>query len=168
MRLPRERLDPEASDLGARLVARAAQGRQPRRGPRAGGPTRRDPEIAVFLFEDASTAVRGASMRALLDRGVDPNQLRALEDLVKTLSRLPVEAWEDEPVERRGYRGRRRRAGRAAARARVRGLSLSRSPSSESESEPESPPASPPARVITIRSGSTVTSTWRWSAQCSV
>ncbi len=109
VRMTRERLDPETEDRGARLVSALRQVGN-HGGVPCGRPTRRDPEIAVFLFEDASTAVRGASMRALLDRGVDPNQLRALEDLVKTLSRLPVEAWEDKPVKRRGHRGRRRRA----------------------------------------------------------
>ncbi len=108
VRLPRERLDPEASDLGARMVA-ALRKVGNHGGVPCGRPTRRDPEIAYFLFQDSSTAVRGAAMRAVLEKDVDPNQLRALEDLVKTLSRVPVEAWEDRPVER-GYRGRRRRA----------------------------------------------------------
>ena len=107
-RLPRERLLPEAGDEGVRLVASLRKVGN-HGGVPCGSPTRRDPEIALFLFEDASTAVRGASMRAVLDRGVDPNQLRALEDLVKTLARLPVEAWEGKPATR-GYRGRRRRA----------------------------------------------------------
>ena len=109
VRLPRERLDPETSDLGARLVNSLRKVGN-HGGVPCGRPTRRDPEIAVFLFEDASTAVRGATMRGLLERGVDPNQLRALEDLVKALSRVPVEAWEDKPVKRRGHRGRRKRA----------------------------------------------------------
>ena len=66
--------------------------------------------MAVFLFEDASTAVRNASMRKLLDEGAEPNDLRSLEDLANTLARVPVEAWEDQPVKRRGHRGKRRRA----------------------------------------------------------
>ena len=107
-RLPREQLLPEAGDLGARLVGSLRKVGN-HGGVPCGSPTRRDPEIAMFLFEDASTAVRGASMRALLERGVDPNQLRALEQLVKTLARLPVEAWEGKPATR-GHRGRRRRA----------------------------------------------------------
>ncbi|HXV51998.1 MAG TPA: oligosaccharide flippase family protein [Solirubrobacterales bacterium] len=107
-RLPRERLDPEASDLGERLVG-ALRKVGNHGGVPSGSPTRRDAEIALFLFEDASTAVRAASMRAVLDRGVDPNQLRALEDLTKTLARLPVEAWEGKPATR-GHRGRRRKA----------------------------------------------------------
>jgi hypothetical protein len=49
-------------------------------------------------------------MRRLLDAGADANDLRSLEDLVQTLQRVPVEAWEDRPVNRRGHRGRRRRA----------------------------------------------------------
>ena len=108
-RLPRERLVPEAGDEGLRLVAAlrvvAAEGGVP-----AGEQSRLDPQMAVFLFEDASTAVRNASMRRLLDAGADANDLRSLEDLVQTLQRVPVEAWEDRPVNRRGHRGRRRRA----------------------------------------------------------
>jgi hypothetical protein len=79
-----------------------------------------DPDMAVFLFEDASTAVRNASMRKLLDQGAEPNDLRSLEDLVSTLARAPVEAWEDRPVKRRGHRRRRRQA---AAQLRQRAAS---------------------------------------------
>ena len=68
--------------------------------------------MAVFLFEEASTAVRNASMRKLLAEGAESNDLRSMEDLVNTLARVPVEAWEDKPVnkKRRGRRGKRRRA----------------------------------------------------------
>jgi hypothetical protein len=106
--MPRERLDPvEGSALGFHLVNALRQVGN-HGGVPSGRPTRRDGEIAIFLFEDASTAVRAATMRGLLEAGVDPNQLRALEDLTKTLAKLPVEAWTDEPV-KRGYRRRRRR-----------------------------------------------------------
>jgi O-antigen/teichoic acid export membrane protein len=108
-RLPRERLLPEAGDEGLLLV-RALRLVADAGGVPAGEPTRLDPEMAVFLFEDAPTAVRNASMRRLLDRGADANDLRSLEDLVAALERVPVEAWEDRPVKRRGHRGRRRRA----------------------------------------------------------
>ena len=78
--------------------------------------------MAVFLFEDASTAVRNASMRKLLDQGADPNDLRSLEDLVTTLARVPVEAWEDRPGEAprppRPPPPGGRRAARAGAEAR--------------------------------------------------
>jgi O-antigen/teichoic acid export membrane protein len=117
-RLPRERLVPSAGDEGVRLVGAlrvvAAEGGI----PAAGDPTELDPELAVFLFEDASTAVRNASMRRLLDKGADANDLRSLEDLARALERVPVEAWEDRPVKRRGHRGRRRRAA-AELRARA-------------------------------------------------
>ncbi len=49
-------------------------------------------------------------MRRLLDKGAEPNDLRSLEDLVTTLARAPVEAWENRPVKRRGHRRRRRRS----------------------------------------------------------
>jgi O-antigen/teichoic acid export membrane protein len=116
-RLPRERLVPAAGNEGVTLVAalrRVAEAG----GVPAGAPTELDPELAVFLFEDASTAVRNASMRRLLERGADANDLRSLEDLVMALGRVPVEAWEDRPVKRRGHRGRRRRAA-AELRARA-------------------------------------------------
>jgi O-antigen/teichoic acid export membrane protein len=108
-RLPRARLRPDASGEGAMLVAALRTVGQ-EGGIPVGEATEHDPRMAVFLFEDASTAVRNASMRKLLDEGADPNDLRSLEDLVSTLARVPVEAWEDRPVKRRGHRGRRRRA----------------------------------------------------------
>jgi len=57
-------------------------------------PTKRDTEISVYLFERAPTAVRNASMRRLLDDGAPSDELRALEDLVTHLGRVPDEAWE--------------------------------------------------------------------------
>jgi O-antigen/teichoic acid export membrane protein len=111
-RLPRERLRPDAGDEGLRLVTALR-----RVGEEGGIPVGRrsehDAETAVHLFEDASTAVRNASMRRLLELGAEANDLRALDDLVNTLARAPVEAWEDRPVKRRGHRRRRRRAAAA-------------------------------------------------------
>ena len=108
-RLPRERLRADAGGEGPMLVAALRLV-----GSEGGIPVERatehDERMGVFLFEDASTAVRNASMRKLLDEGADPNDLRSLEDLVTTLARCPVEAWEDRPVNHRGHRGRRRRA----------------------------------------------------------
>ena len=106
-RLPRERL--ATGDEGAQLVA-ALRRVGNHGGVPSGRPTELDGQIAIYVFEDASTAVRNASMRRLLDQGAEPNELRALDDLVNTLARVPVEAWEDKPVKRRGHRGRRRRA----------------------------------------------------------
>jgi hypothetical protein len=93
--LPRERLDPgdDGGGEGVRLVG-ALRRVGERGGIRVGEPTRLDPEIALFLFEDASTAVRNATMRRLLDAGADANDLRALEDLVAHLARMPDDAWE--------------------------------------------------------------------------
>ena len=88
--LPAERL---RTDEGAELVAslRAV-------GVRAGAGSMLERsgderEVAVFLFEAAPTAVRNASMRRLLAEGADSNQLRALEDLVLLLGRVPDDAW---------------------------------------------------------------------------
>ncbi|MFI5121834.1 MAG: lipopolysaccharide biosynthesis protein [Vicinamibacteria bacterium] len=108
-RLPRERLRPDAGDEGLRLVT-ALRRVGEEGGIPVGRATELDAEMAVHLFEDASTAVRNASMRRLLEQGAEANDLRSLDDLVNTLARVPVEAWEDKPVKRRGHRGRRRRA----------------------------------------------------------
>jgi hypothetical protein len=92
-----------------------------RGGMPVGEPTGLDPEIALFLFEDASTAVRNATMRRLLDAGADPNDLRALEDLVGHLARVPDDAWEgrrsgDRKRSLPGVERRRRVARRRAMR----------------------------------------------------
>lgn len=110
-RLPRERLVADAGGEGVMLVTalrRVAEAG----GVPAGKPTDHDADMAVYLFEDASTAVRNASMRRLLAEGADANDLRSMEDLVNALARVPVEAWEGKPVnkKRRGRRGRQRRA----------------------------------------------------------
>lgn len=121
-RLPRSRLVPGAGDEGLRLV-RALRRVAERGGVPAGEPTDQDAEMAVFLFEDASTAVRNASMRNLLADGADANDLRSMEDLVNTLAGVPVEAWEGEPVNkrRRGRRGKQRRAAEALRERAARG-----------------------------------------------
>jgi hypothetical protein len=107
-RLPRERLHPGESDESLRLVTALRQVGK-RGGIPVGKSTEHDADMGPYLFEDASTAVRNASMRRLLEQGAEANDLRALDDLVNTLARVPVEAWEDQPVKRRGHRGRRRR-----------------------------------------------------------
>ena len=110
-KLPRERLDPAAGEEGLRLV------RELRRVGRRGGiPVARqselDAQLAVVLFEGASTAVRNASMRKALAAGADPNDLRALEDLVGHLAKVPDDAWEGRKAketrrQRRGVRFKR-------------------------------------------------------------
>ncbi len=101
--LPPQRLDPKLSDEGAQLVASVR-----RVGSRGGIPladsSPNDPEIAIFLFEDASTAVRNASMRRLLSAGADSNDLRALEDIVSDLARVPDEGWEGQRASEDGRR----------------------------------------------------------------
>jgi O-antigen/teichoic acid export membrane protein len=107
-RLPLERLEEgdEAEQLVAALRRVGNHGGVP-----SGKPTELDAQIGVYLFAHAaSTAVRNARMRRLLEAGEDAHDLRSLDDLVTTLSRVPVEAWEDKPVKHRGHRGRRRRA----------------------------------------------------------
>ena len=90
-RLPEERL---RGGRGERLM-----GSLRRLGTSAGIPDIAEPgpreeEISVFLFERAPTAVRNASARRLLDCGEQADQLRALEDLVTHLRRVPNEAWQ--------------------------------------------------------------------------
>jgi len=114
-RLSRNRLLPSAGDEGLRLV------RAVRRVADTGGipvaeSASYDAETAVFLFEEASTAVRNASMRRLLAADADPNDLRMLEDVVRALERVPVDAWEGKRSQK-GRRGRRRAAARLRERA---------------------------------------------------
>jgi O-antigen/teichoic acid export membrane protein len=121
-RLPRERLHPGASDESLRLVTALRQVGE-EGGIPVGRSTEHDEQMGPYLFEEASTAVRNASMRRLLELGAEANDLRALDDLVNTLARAPVEAWEDQPVKRRGHRGRRRRAAAELRERAARGAS---------------------------------------------
>jgi O-antigen/teichoic acid export membrane protein len=52
-----------------------------------------DGEIARFLFADEPIAVRQATMRRLLAAGEQAGDLRALEDLVTRLAKLPARVW---------------------------------------------------------------------------
>jgi len=86
-------------------------------GRMGGAPVRRRAEwdgerLAEFLFADEPPAVRGATMRALLAEGADPKDLRALEDLVQHLSRVPEDAWEGAAAAESPVARRRRAAGR--------------------------------------------------------
>lgn len=116
-RLPAERLDPGNGDEGLRLVATLR-----RVGEGAGVPVGRasphDAELAVFLFDEASTAVRNASMRRLLSAGAESNDLRALEDLVGELAKLPDPEWEGREANGTGSRVPGAEARRRAVRRR--------------------------------------------------
>jgi hypothetical protein len=116
-RVPRERLQPVEAGEGERLV------RELRKVGRRGGiplakRTRHDAGLAMVLFEPASTAVRNAAGRGAMAAGADPNDLRALEDLVSHLSKVPDDAWYGTPA-------KETRSARRAARLR-RGFSRSR------------------------------------------
>jgi O-antigen/teichoic acid export membrane protein len=102
-RVPEERLVPAADGQGS---GDAAGERVPgedlvrtlrRAGARGGMPVRRrsrhDAEIARFLFSDQPIAVRQATMRRLLAAGEEPGDLRALEDLVAHLAKVPEDVW---------------------------------------------------------------------------
>jgi hypothetical protein len=108
-RAVKQRVPPE------RLAADGARGKQARQGEAAqlvkvlrragrqagvpvGQPTRHDPLIGRFLFADAPQAVRDATMRRLLDQGADSGELRALEDFVAQLRRVPADAWKGRPA----------------------------------------------------------------------
>ena len=56
----------------------------------------------MYLFENTAQAVRDASMRRLLSAGAESNDLRALEDLVTHLARVPDDGWEGRPAAERG------------------------------------------------------------------
>jgi len=98
---------------------------------RAGGaPVKRksrwdDGQVAEFLFANEPPAVRAATMRALLADGAEAVDLRALEDLVKHLSKIPDDAWEGAAA-RKSPQARRRKAvgrrGRAAASRAARAI----------------------------------------------
>jgi O-antigen/teichoic acid export membrane protein len=102
----------EEGTVGRRLVwALRGAGRL------GGSPVRRradwdGDQLAEFLFADEPAAVRSATMRALLDQGADPGDLRALEDLVQHLERVPADAWEGAAAAESRVARRRRAAGR--------------------------------------------------------
>jgi len=101
---------------GARLVrvlrAVAREGGMP-----AKRKSRLDGTIAEFLFADEPPAVRAATMRSLLDQDADPGDLRALEDLVEHLAKVPPDAWEGAPASESGRARRRRAVGRRGREA---------------------------------------------------
>lgn len=78
--------------------------------------TPHDATIAHYLFEQDPTAVRNAKMRKLLESGAEAADLRALEDLVDHLSKVPDDAWRGR---RKGERGGRGGGGRRALRERA-------------------------------------------------
>lgn len=102
-------------DAAVRLVAIL------RRVGRRGGmpvdePGEHDATIASFLFADAPTAVRNATMRGLLEAGVDSADLRALEDLVTHLATVPDDGWAGQRASERPRRRWRPRRARPASR----------------------------------------------------
>lgn len=58
-------------------------------------PSDREADVSVFIFEQAPTAVRNATMRKLLREGFSSNDLHALEDFKLHLYKIPKEAWFD-------------------------------------------------------------------------
>ncbi len=100
-RLPDARLRADDGAHGRELVE-ALRRVGERGGIAVGRPTPYDGEISVFLFEDASRAVRDQRMRRLLADGAESNDLRALEDLVAELARVPDDGWEGRPSSERG------------------------------------------------------------------
>jgi O-antigen/teichoic acid export membrane protein len=96
-RLPASGLRAADGAQGAELVADLRRVGE-RGGIPVGAATPLDGEIAVFLFEDASRAVRDQSMRRLLAEGAESNDLRALEDLAAHLAKVPADAWEGKKV----------------------------------------------------------------------
>jgi hypothetical protein len=122
--LPAERLAPGGSEEGLRLVGYLRRVGE-RGGIPVGRPSPLDAELAVFLFEDTSRAVRDASMRRLLSAGAESNDMRALEDLVAHLARVPDDGWEGRRAAERGPRlpgvERRRRVQRRRALRRAKG-----------------------------------------------
>ena len=75
------------------LLVRALRTAGESGGVPVGADTDRDGAIGEYLFSSEPTAVRNATMRRLLSDGVDPKDLRALEDLVSHLATVPDAAW---------------------------------------------------------------------------
>jgi O-antigen/teichoic acid export membrane protein len=59
-----------------------------------GGARGVEAEMAMFLFSNESAGPRNARMRAMLANGIDSHDIRAMEDLVGQLAKLPDAAWE--------------------------------------------------------------------------
>jgi O-antigen/teichoic acid export membrane protein len=117
--LPAERLGPEGGNgAGLRLVRALRQVGEGAGVRSVAESTEHDARISVFLFEDAPPAVRDVHMGKLLNDGAPANELRALEDLVAHLARVPDDAWEGRPAG-----GRKLIRRRAVRRRRARGSS---------------------------------------------
>ncbi len=58
------------------------------------GPTEYDARIAKFVFGDAPTAARSATMRSLIAAGADSKDLHKLEELSSYLAKAPKHAWD--------------------------------------------------------------------------
>ena len=151
---------PERGDPRPRLRRRhrrgaagpaAAPHRRARAASRSAESSELDAGISLYLFSDQPVAVRLKKMRQLLSAGVSAHELRTLEDLRDDLAQDVAEGL---------GRGARQRAPAGAQRQGPwpgrQGPRLRRPPAAERQ-----------ARLITIRSGSIVTSTCRWPAQCS-
>jgi O-antigen/teichoic acid export membrane protein len=113
--LPAERLAPDGDERGGEGEALMASLRRvgERAGAPVGEPSEHERELSVFLFENAPAAVRDQTMDRLLEAGASANELRALEELVTKLARVPDDAWEGRPGQRRRIPrpvSRRRRA----------------------------------------------------------
>jgi O-antigen/teichoic acid export membrane protein len=59
-----------------------------------GGAQGAEAEVAVFLFSNETGGPRNSRMRSLLSSGVDSHDIRAMEELVGQLAKLPDRAWE--------------------------------------------------------------------------
>ncbi|HSI80585.1 MAG TPA: hypothetical protein VK919_08045 [Solirubrobacterales bacterium] len=115
-RIPPDRLSGPNADTEAAVRLVAILRRAGRRGGmQVAKPGDHEATVASFLFADAPTAVRNATMRGLIAAGAESGDLRALEDLVAHLREVPDDAWAgvkaSESTSQRGRRRRRRRAG---------------------------------------------------------
>jgi O-antigen/teichoic acid export membrane protein len=96
---PDEAVAARGTSQGEDLV-RALRSAGVRGGLQVSGRSEHDAEIARFLFADEPIAVRQATMRRLLAAGEQPGDLRALEDLVARLAKLPSRVWSEAGPER--------------------------------------------------------------------
>jgi hypothetical protein len=82
-------IEPQSKQLVDALRRAGRKGEAP-----VGGARGAEAEMAVFLFSNESAGPRNARMRAMLAQGVNSHDIRAMEDLVGQLAKLPDAAWE--------------------------------------------------------------------------
>jgi O-antigen/teichoic acid export membrane protein len=82
-------IEPQGEQLVNALRRAGRKGDAP-----VGGARGAEAEMALYLFSNESAGPRYARMRAMLAEGVNSHDIRAMEDLVGQLAKLPDATWE--------------------------------------------------------------------------